>query len=122
MPTQEERLSALEQTVTSLRHDFLQAIVQNTSSMITLNKVVAQQEQNVRDAHHQITILSGVIASQGKDIKDIKNRLDEFDQRFASLESRFETLEQSVSSRFEAQDKKLDQITLLLNTLISKSQ
>src|ERR1039457_5017744 len=40
MATQEERLFVVEQTVASLRHDFLQAIGENTHSMSTLNKVV----------------------------------------------------------------------------------
>src|SRR5258708_2070699 len=84
MPASEERLTALEKTVTSLRNDFLQAIVENTRSMTTLNKVILQQEQNARDANHEITILTGVVASQGRDIKDIKTRMDGFDLHFAS--------------------------------------
>jgi hypothetical protein len=102
MPTQEDRLTVVELTLNSLRQDFLQAIVDNTRSMTTLNKVVAQQEQNVRDADHEITILLGGVSAQGKDIKEIKNRLDGFDERFVSVEG------------------KLDQIMLLLNTLTAK--
>src|SRR5258706_10960036 len=67
MPASEERLTAVEKTVASLRNDFLQAIIENTRSMSTLNKVVLQQEQNARDANHEITILTGVISSQGQD-------------------------------------------------------
>ena len=67
MPTSEERLTTLEKTVAALRNDFLQAIIENTRSMSTLNKVVLQQEQNTRDANHEITILTGVISSQGQD-------------------------------------------------------
>jgi len=95
----DERLAALEQTVASLRNDFLQAIIENTHSMSTLNKVVLQQEQNARDANHEITILTGVISAQGRDIKDIKNRINDFDQHFASLE------------------EKLDQVLQILTTL-----
>src|SRR5436309_11078441 len=99
MPASEERLTALEKTVTTLRNDFLQAIIENTRSMSTLNKVVLQQEQNARDANHEITILTGVISAQGRDIKDIKNRINDFDQHFASLE------------------EKLDQVLQILTTL-----
>ena len=84
MPTSEERHTTLEKTVVSLRNDFLQAIIENTRSMSTLNKVVLQQEQNTRDANHEITILTGVISSQGQDIKEIKNRVDGFDRQLAS--------------------------------------
>jgi prefoldin subunit 5 len=101
----DERLAALEQTVASLRSDFLQAIVENTRSMGTLNKVVLQQEQNARDANHEITILTGVISAQGRDIKDIKNHLDGFDQRFASFDQQFASLE-----------GKLEQVLQILTT------
>jgi hypothetical protein len=94
----DERLAALEQTVTSLRNDFLQAIIENTHSMSTLNKVVLQQEQNARDANHEITILIGVISAQGGDIKDIRNRIDGFDQRFASLEGKLEQVLQILTT------------------------
>src|SRR5258708_24416663 len=106
MPTSEERLTTLEKTVASLRNDFLQAIIENTRSMSTLNKVVLQQEQNTRDANHEITILTGVISSQGQDIKDIKNRMDGFVLHFASLDGKFASLE----SRFASLDSKLEQV------------
>ena len=91
----DERLAALEQTVASLRNDFLQAIIENTHSMSTLNKVVLQQEQNARDANHEITILIGVISAQGR---DIKNSMNGFDQRFASLEGKLEQVLQILTT------------------------
>ena len=122
MPTQEERLSALEQTVTVL-------------------------SKGMRDLNYNATILLGVTSEQGKDIREIKvslaalnERLGAFEQnvnsrfetlegRFGTLEGRFGTLEghlnsfeQSVNSRFEEQDKKLDRVLLLLNTFIPKPE
>ena len=115
MPTQEERLSALEQTVPVL-------------------------SKGVRDLNYNATILLGVTSEQGKDIREIKvslaalnERLGAFEQnvnsRFETLEGRFGTLEghlnsfeQSVNSRFEEQDKKLDRVLLLLNTFIPKPE
>ena len=118
MPTSEERLTTLEKTVASLRNDFLQAIIENTHSMSTLNKVVLQQEQNARDANHEITILTGVISAQGRDIKEMKNRLESFDQRFVSLEERFDqrfaSLEERFDQRFASLDGKLEQVVQLL--------
>ena len=106
MPPQEERLSALEQTVPVLR-------------------------KGIQDLNYNATILLGVTSEQGKDIREMKvslavlnEHLGAFEQnvntRFETLEHRFGTLEQSVNSRFETQDKKFDQILLLLNMLISK--
>src|SRR5215469_12005543 len=120
MPTQEERLSTVEQTVTGLG-------------------------KGIRDIYHNETILLGLVSEQGKDIREMKislgvlnERLDAFEQgvnsrfaglegrfeglegrfeglegRFGSLVGRFETLEQSMNDRFEAQDQKLDQVLLL---------
>ncbi len=137
MPTQEERLSAVEQVVTVLG-------------------------KGIRDIHYNETILLGLVSEQGKDIREIKislgvlnerldaseqgvdnrfgaldGRLNSFEQgvdnRFGTLDGRlnsfeqgvdnhFGTLEQSVNDRFEAQDKKLDQVLILLNTLTSKAE
>jgi chromosome segregation ATPase len=124
MPTQEERLSAVEQAQVSVH-------------------------EAVSDLNHHVTILIGIVQKQEWDIREIKGslrsidgRLNSFESRFGSLEGRFgslesrfsslegrfekqehrfESLEQSVNNRFEAQDKKLDQIMLLLNTLTTKS-
>ena len=98
MSTYDERLAALEQTMAVLRNDFLQAIIENTRSMSTLNKVILQQEQNARDANHEITILTGVISSQGRDIREIKNGIDGFEQRFASLEGKLEQVLQILTT------------------------
>jgi hypothetical protein len=99
MPTQEERLSALEQAVTGLN-------------------------KGIRDLNHSSTILLGVTSDQGKDIREIKIRLADLSERLDTFEqgvnNRFGALEQTVNSRFEAQDKKLDQIMLLLTALVSK--
>jgi len=111
--TYDERLTAVEQTITSLRQDFLQAIMDHTRSMTTLNKVVLQQEQNMRDADHEITILTGVISTQGRDIKEMKNRLESFDQRFTSLEEhfdqRFTSSEEQFGQRFASSEERFDQ-------------
>jgi chromosome segregation ATPase len=118
--TYDERLTAVEQTITSLRQDFLQAIMDHTRSMTTLNKVVLQQEQNMRDADHEITILTGVISAQGRDIKEMKNRLESFDQRFTSLEERFDqrftSSEEKFDQRFASLEGKLEQVVQLLTT------
>lgn len=131
MPTSEERLAIVEQTVTTLRNDFLQAIVDNTRSMTTLNKVILHQEENLRDADHEITILTGVVGSQGRDIKAIKERLDGFDLHFTSqgrnitaIKDRVEAQEQGITAikdrvegfdqRFTSLEGKLDQVLQIL--------
>ena len=134
MPTQEERLSTLEQTVN-------------------------MHGKGIDDLNHNVTILLGITSEQGKDIRamrvslaDLSQHLDAFEQRVDSrigaldgrvsgldsrigaldgrvsgldsrvsgLDSRIGALEQSVNSRFEEQGKKLDQVLLILNTLTSR--
>ena len=109
MPTQEERLSALEK----------------------FQKVAAA---HIRETEENTTIFLGVIREQGRDIKrmvqhleTIDDRLDTLEQhmesRFETMESRFGTLESrfgTLESHFEAQDKKLDQMLHLLTTLTAK--
>ena len=124
MPTQEERLTTLEQTQ-------------------------AKFGDSIYDLNHHVTILIGIIHKQEWDIREIKNslraidsRLESFDSRlgfldshlssfeqsantrFGTLETRFGTLEtrfDALDTRFETQDKKLDQIMGLLTTLTTKS-
>jgi len=115
MPTQEERLSTLEQTVTVL-------------------------SKGIRDINHNETILLGLVSEQGKDIREMKvslgalnERLDVFEEsvsnrfgslehrfgslehrfgslehRFGSLEHRFGALEQGVNSRFSSLEQGID--------------
>ena len=61
MPTQEDRIAALEQTTVS-RIDFIDA----------MNRLTLQQAQMASDMSHQVTILLGVTGSQGQDIRTIK--------------------------------------------------
>ena len=109
MPTQEERLSALEQTVAVLN-------------------------RGIWDINHNETMLLGIVMKVDENTRGMMANLVTLTEHFTTLEGRFETLEgrfdalgQSVNSRFdtqyqkfEAQDRKLDQILLLLNTSTSK--
>ena len=74
----------------------------------------------MRDADHEITILTGVISAQGRDIKEMKNRLESFDQRFTSLEERFDqrftSSEEKFDQRFASLEGKLEQVVQLLTT------
>ena len=106
MPTQEERLSTVEQSVVVLR-------------------------KGIADIHHNETILLGVMAEQGKDIREMKvsltvlnDRVDAFEQgvhaRFEALEGHLGTIEQSMTTRFGEQDKKLDDLGRLLLQVLDR--
>ena len=91
MPTQEERLPALE-------------------------KLQTVSAAHIRETEENTTILLGVIREYGRDIKRTFQRLEVIDERLDALEGRFGTLE----DRFGEQEKKLDQVLLLLTTLTTK--
>jgi septation ring formation regulator EzrA len=106
MPTQEERLSTIEQSVAMLR-------------------------KGMADIHQNETMLLGVIAEQGKDIREMKvslavlnERVGSFehmvDTRFEALEGQLGSFEQSVKTRFGAQDTKLDDVGRLLLQILDR--
>jgi predicted nuclease with TOPRIM domain len=102
MPTQEEKITVLEENITILLG------------------IASGQERDIK------SIQVGVM-SLDRRFDALEGRLYGMDHRLSTLEKRFGTLEQSVNSRFEehgkkleSQDKKLDQILLLLNTLTSR--
>jgi chromosome segregation ATPase len=106
MPTQEERLTALEQTFAAFQKE---------------------TATHIREVDENTTIMLGVIRDQGRDIKrivqhleTIDERLNTLEQRLGTLERRLNTLEQRIESRFETSEKKLDQVLHLLTTLTSK--
>ncbi|HXZ04823.1 MAG TPA: hypothetical protein VEH81_08315 [Ktedonobacteraceae bacterium] len=105
------------------------------------------QEEKITVLEENLTILPGIASGQERDIKSIQvgvmslerrfdaleGRLYGMDHRLSALERRFDNLEQSVSSRFdkleqsvsdhfEGQDKKLDQMLHLLNSVIPKPE
>jgi len=117
MPTQEERIAALEQKVTILaqnlntaQNDFFTQFSASNRSITTVNRLVSEQQLNIMDLHHNTTILLGVMGSQGNDIKTIKEdiatlktsvssidiRLTSTDQRIARLEGDISTVKTGV--------------------------
>ena len=81
------------------------------------------QEEKITVSEENITILLGIASGQERDIKSIQVGVMSLDRRFDALEGRLYGMDHRLSTlerRFEEQDKKLDQILLLLNTLTPK--
>src|SRR3989442_12575490 len=95
MPTQEEKITVLEENLT------------------ILVRIASGQERDIR------SIQVGVM-SLDRRFDALEGRLYGMDHRLSTLERRFDTLEQSVNSRFETHDKKLDQILRFPNTTSPK--
>ncbi len=106
MPTQEERLSALEQGLTAVQGDFLIHLSENNRQMASLNKVISTQELHSRDIDHNPTILLGIAGGQGKDIKAIRDDLGIIKEHIAGVRQdigelyvRFDRLEKLLLDR-----------------------
>jgi hypothetical protein len=137
MPTQEERLSTLEQTVAVLNRGIWDI---NHNETMLLGMFI-KQDENIQEVKSSLAALSGHLNTFEQNVNShfgaLDGRIGALDDRFGAFEQRvngrfetfeqrvngrFETLEQSINSRFEGQDKKFDQILLLLNTLIPKPE
>ena len=85
MPTQEERLTALEQKTAT----------------------------HIQEMDENFTIMVGVIRHQGQDIKRIFQRLETMDESLGTVNQRLETMDKSVGTvnqRLEAVNKRLETI------------
>jgi hypothetical protein len=110
MPTQEERLAQVEVDLRQFKTETINRY-QDIAMQMTMQKGLLD---NV------IGRLAEVKVTQGEHTRRldlIDTHLDTFER---GVNSRFEKLEQNVNGHFEAQDKKFDQILLLLNTLTPK--
>ena len=141
MATLEERVQALEQEHAELKKAIeLQTVaIGALVSKTTLEKLIEQYDKlfDTLIAHDRLTnerlghLQTQVIEVDGKIVglqTEMRQRFERQDTamnaRFEAVNNRFETLEQGMNSRFEAQDKtlaaqdkKLDQMLLLLMAL-----
>jgi len=93
MPTQEERLGAVEQAIAASQRFQREAVA------------------HIRDTEENTTILLGVIRSQGQDIKRIFTRLETIDQRLETIDQGLGTIDQ----RLDAHTALLNEHTRVLN-------
>ncbi len=130
MPTSEERLTALEQA----QAKYSEAIDDLNHHVTILTGVISKQGWDIREIKSSLRAFEQSVTSRfdalegrlGTLEQSVTSRFDVLEGRLGTLEqsvnSRFGTLEQSITSRFEAQDKKFDQILLLLNTFVPKPE
>lgn len=98
MPTQEERLSALERTA------------------VLSQKFQQQAVEHIRETNENTTILLGVIRSQGHDIRHIAERLDTMDARLERLEGTSE----AHTTLLNEHTTRLDRIEAMLSQILER--
>ena len=79
MPTQEERLTTLEQAVAASQ------------------KFQQQAAAHIRETEENTTILLGVIRSQGQDIKRIVQHLETIDERLETIDEKIDQLNTTLN-------------------------
>jgi predicted nucleic acid-binding Zn-ribbon protein len=95
MPTQEERITALEQKTAA----------------------------HIQEMDENFTIMVGVIRHQGQDIKRIFQRLETIDESLLTLNQRLETVDESLLSlkhHFNQFETKFDEHTSLLSQILAR--
>ena len=141
MPTQEERLLKVEQTITALKVD-IEDINHNETILLGL---LTQQLHSTREIKSNLAYLTenmnNRFETQQRTIEAVEqhmnsrldglehrfdtleNRFDTLENRFDTLENRFDTLENrfgTLENRFEAQEKRLDEHTVLLTQILAR--
>ena len=109
MPTQEERLTALEQSHVR----FSEAISDLNHHVTILVGVVQKQEWDMRE-------MKGSLRTLERDVQALDRNIQTVDRNVQTVDRNVQVLERNMNGRFEEQDKKLDQILLLVNTLTGK--
>ncbi len=79
MPTQEERLTTLEQAIAASQ------------------KFQQQAAAHIRETEENTTILLGVIRSQGQDIKRIVQHLETIDERLGTIDENIDQLKTTLN-------------------------
>jgi chromosome segregation ATPase len=95
MPTQEERLTVLEQKTAA----------------------------HIQEMDENFTIMVGVIRHQGQDIKRIFQRLETMDESLNTLNQRLETIDESLNTlkqHLNQLDTKSDEHTTLLTQILAR--
>jgi chromosome segregation ATPase len=93
MPTQEERLTTLEQAIAASQ------------------KFQQQAAAHIRETEENTTILLGVIRSQGQDIKRIVQHLETIDERLETIDENIDQLKTTLNQ----QETTLNQLKTTLN-------
>jgi chromosome segregation ATPase len=105
MPTQEERLTALEQAVAASQ------------------KFQQQAAAHIRETEENTTILLGVIRSQGQDIKRIVQHIETIDERLETIDERLETIDErlkTIGGNVDQLKTTLNEHTTLLSQILAR--
>jgi hypothetical protein len=87
VPTQQDRIAALERKVAMLE------LLRSQDERKAEEAIPPAQTRHMREINENLTILLGVTSSQGGDIKGIKDRLDRLETQSTEHTGRFDHVE-----------------------------
>jgi hypothetical protein len=108
MPTQEERLAALEQKIADMELERLyekRKAAQSTPS---------EQAYDSRQINHRLTMLLGIASGQEDAIKTIEADLSAVKEYARQIDRRLDSVDRRMEGGFETLGKQLDRLEKLL--------
>lgn len=108
MPTQEERLAALEQKFVDME---LERLYEKRK---TAETTPAEQAYDIKQVNHRLTMLLGIASGQESDIRAIKSDVGSIKERLISLEERVRRGFTSSEQRFTSLEEKLERVLQIL--------
>src|SRR6266446_2778970 len=110
MPTQEDRIAALERKVAMLE------LLRSQDERKAEESIPPAQAHNLKEINENMTILLGVISSQEGDIKVIKEDVSSIKDRLEGVEQRLDRLE----TNSDGHTALLTQHTALLTQILAR--
>ena len=121
MPTQEERLATLERKVAAME---LQRLYDERKAS---ENTPSEQAYNYSEINQNLTLLLGIASGQEHairlmqgDLGIIRERVEHIDQRLEGIEQRFTSLEGKFEQRFTSLEGKFEQVLQHLGALTTK--
>ena len=110
VPTQEDRIAALERKVAMLE------LLRSQDQRKAEEALPPAQVRNMREINENLTILLGVTSSQGGDIKVIKEDVSSIKERL----DRLETKSTEHTALLNGHTRRFDQVEALLTQILAR--
>jgi chromosome segregation ATPase len=117
LPTHDERIAALEKDAASIKRDIAYKLDETNSAVTIINGVMGTLAQDVKIIKSQMKTMDIRLDGIDTRLARVEERQDEQGQGIREIKHRLDIIE----SRFETQDKKLDQVLQMLTTLTAKT-
>jgi chromosome segregation ATPase len=116
MPTQEERLAALEQAFKPFQKEIARHIQETEENTTILLGVIRHQGQDIKRIFQHLETIDARLDTTAQHLATMDQRLDTSEQHLATIDKRLNTLEQN----FNQLNTKSDEHTRLLTQILAR--